>query len=373
VPYPALLSNGNIAAGGNSSINGTYGSVHSNGNLSVDGSAYVAQSATASGTYSGPSSGSGSGGGGGGSGVGGFAAGGQPRIYMPKYITDDPDPHIQSYLLRYTDILLIDPDFATGADTSNPPTATDAATTRLMRLATSISVSYGQLRSAISDPTSAQAVAINRTVNPPTATNISVSSTGWSYNGGSNANWGLSSVPPAGLTTPSFNPSSNAYTFYVVGLDNFNSTTPSSSTSNGGNVKVTGNVGSDASPAELTVFATGSIELAGTPNMVAHLKVSTPELPPYDKPEILFVCVEDLKTDGDLDVASKFNGIIYLGEQFDLSGNGRFDGQILGKNNDDISGSPVSANKIWGHFNLTLNTGGMMGTVKIISWRQIKE
>jgi hypothetical protein len=150
-------------------------------------------------------------------------------------------------------------------------------------------------------------------------------------------------------------------------------TNPSSSTANGGNIQITGNVGSDPSPVELTAFATGSITLGGTPNMTAHLQASTPELPPYDKPAILYVCVEDLKSNGDLDIASKFNGIIYLGEQFDLSGNGRFDGQILGKNNSNITGSPVGANKIWGHFNLTLNTGGVIGTVKIISWRQIKE
>jgi hypothetical protein len=132
-------------------------------------------------------------------------------------------------------------------------------------------------------------------------------------------------------------------------------------------------VGSDTTPVELTVFATSSIELGGTPNMQAHLKATTPELPPYDKPSILFVCVEDLKCNGDLDIASRFNGIIYLGEQFNLSGNGRFNGQVLGKNNTDISGSPVNNNQIWGHFDLTLNTGGMIGTVKIISWRQIKE
>src|SRR5262249_56202574 len=50
VPYPALLSNGNIAAGGNSEVDGTYGSVHSNQNLTISGSAYIEQSATATGT-----------------------------------------------------------------------------------------------------------------------------------------------------------------------------------------------------------------------------------------------------------------------------------------------------------------------------------
>jgi len=380
VPYPALLSNGDIAAGGNSEIDGTYGSVHSNSNLTLSGSAYVAQSATASGTYTGPASGSGSPGG---SGVGGFAAGGQPPIYMPRFITDDPDPQVQNYLLRYSDILLIDPGFATGADTHNPPTATDAATTRLLGLANSVGVNYGALRNEIIDPTSAQAVTINRTTSPATIKNMQnllingnpgqISDTGWSYSGGS---WGLppNTVPAANII-PSSTPSqvspanNNAYTFYVVGVDNYSSNAP-----NGGNVFINGNAGSSLPGGiELTVFATGSITLGGTPNMQAHLRASTPELPPYDKPSILFVCTEDVKSNGDLGIGSRFNGIIYLGEQFNLSGNGSFNGQVLGKNNTDISGSPVNSNQIWGHFTLTLDTGGMIGTVKVISWRQIKE
>ena len=378
VPYPALLSNGDIAAGGNSSIDGTYGSVHSNSNLTVSGSAYVAQSATASGTYTGPASGSGSGGT---SGVGGFSGGGQPPIYMPKFVTDDPDPQIQNYLLKYTDILLIDSGFATGADVNNPPTATDAATLRLKALATSVGVDYGALRNELIDPTQSQAVTINRTTSPATVKNMQnltingnpgqLSDTGWSNSSG---NWSLDNIPAANIV-PSSTPSqvspanNNAYTFYVVGVDN-----ASSNTANGGNVKITGNVGSSAPGGiETTVFATGSITIGGTPNMQAHLKASTPELPPYDKPSILFVMTEDLKCNGDLDIASRFNGIIYLGEQFNLSGNGKFNGQVLGKNNNDMSSSPVNSNQIWGHFDLTLNTGGMIGTVKIISWRQIKE
>jgi Tfp pilus assembly protein PilX len=378
VPYPALLSNGDIAAGGNSSIDGTYGSVHSNSNLTVSGSAYIAQSATASGTYTGPASGSGSGGG---SGVGGFSGGGQPPIYMPKFVTEDPDPQIQNYLLKYTDILLVDAGFATGADVNNPPTATDAATLRLQNLATSVGVDYGALRNELIDPTQNQAVTINRSTSPATVKNMQnltingnpgqISDTGWSNSSG---NWSLNNPPAANIipsstasqVTPANN---NAYTFYVVGVDN-----ASSGTANGGNVKVTGNVGSSVTGGvEITVFATGSITIGGTPNMQAHLKASTPELPPYDKPSILFVMIEDLKCNGDLDIASRFNGIIYLGEQFNLSGNGKFNGQVLGKNNTDMSGSPVSSNQIWGHFDLTLNTGGMIGTVKIISWRQIKE
>src|SRR5262249_50042565 len=206
--------------------------------------------------------------------------------------------------------LLIDPGFATGADTSNPPTATDAATVRLLGLANSVGVNYGALRNEIIDPTSAQAVTINRTTSPATVRNMQnlliscnsgqVSDTVWYSSGG---NWGLNNRPAANII-PSSSPSqvspanNNAYTFYVVGVDNYGS-----GNANGGNVQITGNVGSSLpGGVELTVFATGSVQLGGTPNMQAHLRAATPELPPYDKPSILFVCAEDLKSRGDLGI-----------------------------------------------------------------------
>jgi hypothetical protein len=106
-------------------------------------------------------------------------------------------------------------------------------------------------------------------------------------------------------------------------------------------------------------------------------RLHTPELPPFVDVDVLFVATEDVKIRGDVDASSApggptFNGIVYCGEQFDLSGNGNFNGQVLGWGNTHMSGSPVSANVATGSFTLTLNNGNSFGRVSMVSWRQIK-
>lgn len=373
LPYPALLSNGNIAAGGNSAINGAYGSVHANGNLTMSSSAYVQQSATASGTFS--ISGSAS--------VGGFKGGGQPAMTIPHFVTTDPvtsggpntSPRLQDYLIQTADVLLIDPGFAEGASTANPPptSPSDAPTQRLEWLAARLNIPYNTLQGAIGTNHQEAAVTVTRNGTPASGSNnqavgsaasVTVSSTGWEYK---SSNWDI----PAGTKSTD---APNGHTFYVIGVDNYSTSNPAGSHPNGGNVKFTGNMGSNASPLQITVFATGSFDLSGTPNITSNLRsFSTPELPPFDHIDMLFAAVEDIGINGDVDGGLVFNGVIYLGEQFNLSGNGKFDGQVVAMNNMDVPSSPVSANEIWGHFDLTLNNGNMLGTVKLISWRQIKE
>ncbi|HYL97454.1 MAG TPA: hypothetical protein VEZ90_00755, partial [Blastocatellia bacterium] len=361
LPYPALVANGNIAVGGNSSIDGAYGSVHANANLSVGASAYVQQTATATGTYT--TSGNPT--------VGGFSGGGQPSLYVPHFVTTDPlpatttntSPRLQDYLIQQADIILVDPGFAAGANSN--PSSTDAATQRLSNLADRLNVPYASLLSAVGANTSETAVEISRNLTLGTATLSpisNVSSVGWSYTGGNNANWSIAST------------AANGHTFYVVGQDNYNLSNPSASTPNGGNVQISGNIGSTGSPLQITMLATGSFTVSGTPNLTANLRnFRTPELPPFAKVDILMAAVEDVKINGDVDGGLVFNGIVYAGEQFYLTGNGKFDGQVISESNPDVSGSPVSANDITGNFTLTLNNGNMVGTVSLISWRQLKE
>lgn len=357
LPYPALVANGDISVGGSSAIDGAYGSVHANGNLSVGSHAYVQQSATATGSYS--TSGNPT--------VGGFSGGGQPSLTIPKFVTTDPltgtttntSPRLQDYLIQQADTILVDPGFAQGASTN--PAATDAATVRLSNLANRLNVDYTSLLTALGSNSSASAVSIsrNQTTGTSTVTPISnLSSTGWGYSGG---NWSISST------------AANAHTFYVVGVDNYNLANPSSSTANGGNVQISGNIGSSGSPLQITIFATGSFTVSGTPDIMSNLRnFRTPELPPYAKVDILMVGVEDVKINGDVNGGLVFNGIVYAGEQFYLSGNGAFNGQVISKSDPDVSGSPISSNTITGNFTLTLNNGNMVGTVSLISWRQLK-
>jgi len=363
VPYPALVAQDNIAIGGNSTIEGAYGGVHSNSNLDVGASAYIQQTATSSGTFTQ----------GGSAQIDGFHAGGQPALYIPKFVTQAPltsggpttTPRIQDYIIRKADRLLLDPDYARTDRTLPGTSTTETAQQRVNKLEARLNVTTNSIWNAMTtggaDPKNEQAISISRdSYGVGTATAIStVSTTGWKYTNGNG--WDIAG---SGFEN---------HTFYLVGLDNYNLATPTSSNPNGGSAKITTNLGTAASPLNLSVLSTGSIETTSNPSFVANLTgLITPELPPFVNINLLFITVEDVKVRGDVDVPH-FSGIIYAGEQFDLSGNGAFDGQVIGLSNKDVSGSLVSANSVSGSFELTFNGGQSVGTVKLMSWRQIKQ
>lgn len=359
LPYPALVAQDNITIGGNSDIQGAYGGVHSNSNLDVGASAHIEQTATATGTFNQTGSSS----------IDGFHGGGQPSLYIPKFVTKEPltsggpntTPRIQDYIIRKADQLLVDPDYAVTNRTG------ETAQQRVNKLEARLNVTTNSIWNALTlpsgtaHPNQEQAVTITRDSSGlGTAALVSnLNTTGWRYN---NANgW---DIQGSGFEN---------HTFYIVGMDNYNLTTPSSSTPNGGNAKITTNLGTAAAPLRLSVLATGSIETTANPSFESNLTgLVTPELPPFVNVSLLFVTVEDVKIRGDVDVPH-FSGIIYAGEQFDLSGNGAFDGQIIGLSNTDVSASLVTANSVSGSFELTFNGGQAIGTVRLMSWRQIKK
>jgi CheY-like chemotaxis protein len=80
---------------------GAYGGVHSNGNLTVSQNANVAQTATAVGTGTYTTNGT----------IGGFHAGGQDPLYIPRFVTEPTatsSPHIQDYIVQAADVVLLD-------------------------------------------------------------------------------------------------------------------------------------------------------------------------------------------------------------------------------------------------------------------------
>jgi hypothetical protein len=357
LPYPAVVAQDNITVGGNSEIQGAYGGVHSNSNLTVGASAHIEQTATASGTFT--QSGS--------SNIDGFHAGGQPALYIPKFVTKSPlpsgggntTPRIQDYIIRQADRLLVDPHYANTDRTGE--TAHQRVTKLEARLNVTTDSIWNALTTGSGNPNQEQAVSITRDSSGlGTASLIlTLSDTGWRYN---NANgWDIQGL---GFEN---------HTFYIIGLDNYNLSNPSASTPNGGNAKITTNLGTATAPLRVSVLATGSIETTSNPSFVSNLTgLPTPELPPFVTPSLLFVTVEDVKIRGDVDVPH-FSGIIYAGEQFDLSGNGAFDGQVISLSNTDVNASLVSANSVSGSFVLTFNGGEAIGTVRLMSWRQIKQ
>ena len=354
MPYPALVAQDNIAVGGSSDIIGAYGGVHSNSNLTVGASSNIAQTATSTGTFTQTGS----------STIGGFHAGGQAALYIPPFVTKDPlttggantTPRIQDYVIRRADTLLIDPGYSSGNDWQGQD-----GQQRSNALAARLNVDTASLWNAIKSTSQENAITITRSCTDciGTAATTSVSGAGWKYTNGNG--WDIQ------------NSSVNNHTFYIVGLDNYKTSSPSTSQSNGGNAKITSNLGSDSNPVHITVLATGSIEVTGTPNFVSNLtSLSTTALPPFVTINTIFMAVEDVKIRGDAGIPF-FSGIIFAGEQFDLSGNGSFDGQVIALSNLDMNGSPVNANSISGSFELTFNGGQAVGNVKLLSWRQIKQ
>lgn len=390
LPYPALAANDDINVSGNTSVNGIYGGIHSNANLIIGGgggnSWHVDQTFTASGNLL-PDATSAAGH------VGGFYGGGQARLDIPAFVTIDPvtsggpntTPRLQDFLIRRADRILIDPSFADGAHATDPNDNSgdvngNKATRRLSSLADRLGIDYatlaGQLDSDNTSPKVQQnnqaAVQITRAQPAGAVTSVAkmvVADTGWSYSGGgSNASWGILTNNNGLLA--------GGKTYYVVGEDHYNNGPTSStnpSTPNGGHVVLTGNVGSNGTPLNVTILATGSIEIGGTPNMTANLvNLSSPLLPPFDRPNILLAAVEDIKINGDNNSAIAFTGVSFAGEQVELSGNGDINGQVISLSNRDVSGSPVTSNTITGSFNLTLNNGSSIGNIRLFSWRQIK-
>ncbi|MEK6285172.1 MAG: hypothetical protein AABO57_05475 [Acidobacteriota bacterium] len=388
LPYPALAANEDINVGGSMEVSGIYGGIHSNANLVIaqggGNNWQVEQTFTACSNIL-PDTTAAAGH------VGGFYGGGQARLDIPAFVTTEPltsggpatPPRLQDFLIRRADRILIDPSFADGAHTSDPNDATgdvngNKATRRLSSLAQRLGVDYGVLASQLDSDAAATkvqqsndaAVEFTRATPGGAVTAVAkmvTADTGWSYSGGTNASWGIL-VNNNGMLA-------GGKTYYVVGQDNYNDgpTGANPSTPNGGRVVLTGNVGSNGAPLNVSILATGSIVISGTPNMTANLvNVNTPLLPPFVRINMLLAAVEDLKINGDNNTAISFTGVSYAGEQVELSGSGDINGQVISMSNRNVSGSPVSANTITGSFNLTLNNGNSVGNIKLFSWRQIK-
>jgi Tfp pilus assembly protein PilX len=367
MPYPALVAQYDISISGNSEIQGAFGGVHSNRNLIVGNgggnSWHVEQTATASGIIS-PSVSAAD------AHVDGFVGQGQAQLYIPKFVTTAPltsggpatSPRIPDYIIRRADVLLLDPAYASTNRTGE--TAQQRVNKLEARLNLTANSLWNVLTTGGANPSNEQGVTITRDPSTGVGTPAlisNLSNTGWRYNNGNGGYWDVQSS------------SVDGHAYYIIGLDNYNLNTPAASTANGGNVKLSSNAGTDNVPIHISILTTGSIELTGNPNFISQLNnVQTTELPPFVAPNFLFVATEDVKIRGDASVP-RFSGVIFAGEQFDLSGNGAIDGQVLSLSNPDLSGSPVSDNSISGSFDLTFNGGQAVGRIMLMSWRQIKQ
>jgi hypothetical protein len=130
-----------------------------------------------------------------------------------------------------------------------------------------------------------------------------------------------------------------------------------------GNVKVGGNVGSAANPMAMSIIATGSIQISGTPFLV-----------PSSEDRIMFLSGADVEISGNPEAGSRnYEGLIYATSQCKVNGNPTVQGQIVCKNKVNPAGSQeiVVDNAISGNPVITYDCGGFRLTkLRFLSWYQ---
>jgi hypothetical protein len=127
-----------------------------------------------------------------------------------------------------------------------------------------------------------------------------------------------------------------------------------------GNATVAGNPGSPASPWAVTIIATKSINISGSPDMVAHTD------------ELLFVAGGDLEISGGLGIDPLVTqGQILVHEQLKVSGNPTISGQIIVE--DAVDAEPlVHTNQVSGNLTLVYNGGLGSNLFSVTGWREVK-
>jgi hypothetical protein len=116
-----------------------------------------------------------------------------------------------------------------------------------------------------------------------------------------------------------------------------------------GNVKISGNPGSDAQPLALSVIATGSIELSGNPN----IRSAHPD-------NIALLAGGDLKINGNPEMLTNdYSGLLYALSQCDVGGNPHVNGQLVCKNlpNAANTSNHIDVNSISGNPEIRFECG----------------
>jgi Tfp pilus assembly protein PilX len=273
ITMPALLVDGDLLMSGNASIQGDQGSVHANGNLTVDGnSVYVQESATATGTFN--------------SNTGsweadnGITSGGMPRIPLPNvqainyygdadFVLQPPGPALCT---------LVAPQICCppgAACIQNP-----ALTTTYCNATASTQAGFQ--------------TGCRNTI-PPGATEPF----GFRFNPAT-AIWDLN---------PGGGGAAHQATYYVRG-----------------HVAVTGSPGTAMAPLRITLIAEGNIEVTGNP-----------DLRPEPMSEIQFVTNMDLRIAGDITIPTAYEGRILVREQIHFAGSADLAGQVIVQNVPSIS------------------------------------
>jgi hypothetical protein len=128
-----------------------------------------------------------------------------------------------------------------------------------------------------------------------------------------------------------------------------------------GNVSISGNTGSAAAPRAMTVLATGSIAVSGTPVIVP------------DHPDgILFMAAGDVTIAGQPTAGvDSYSGMIYAGAQCSAAGNATMFGQLLCANGPQPAGAAelITAHSMSGNFVLTFDcSANVFNKRRVLYW-----
>ena len=134
-----------------------------------------------------------------------------------------------------------------------------------------------------------------------------------------------------------------------------------------GDIVISGNAGSSGNPWELTLVATGHIEVSGTPVFENKKNPADPE----EIQNLFMVAGTDLKVNGNAD--QHIEGLFYATEQFYISGNPDINGAVMAYDAPSVDGL-LSENNISGNASITYGCGmsipGVSNDIRVISWNQ---
>jgi len=127
-----------------------------------------------------------------------------------------------------------------------------------------------------------------------------------------------------------------------------------------GNVEVTGNAGDEGAPLEITIIATGSVKVSGTPK----LEAAHPD-------GILILAAGDVDIAGNASgVTLSYAGLVYAGSQCQVNGNPSVGGHILCRDDPDPPGAAnlTGDNKVNGNPTVTYDCSGERRRTMVASW-----
>jgi hypothetical protein len=127
-----------------------------------------------------------------------------------------------------------------------------------------------------------------------------------------------------------------------------------------GNAKVTGNAGADGNPLQISIIATGSVDVGGNPKLVA------------DHPDGILILAEgDVQISGNASGSTPaYAGLVYSGSQCQVNGTPDVGGHLLCHDSFDPPGAEdiVGQNKINGTPSVTYDCTGERRRTMIASW-----